>query len=266
MVSCDTITQPFIVQDDHADRRERSWAGPSGSDIRSDQRGYGGDGFAALQFSMDNLPKLIIHNTYKIVKRSSRMKIRRRALLGATTLSITSFSGCLSSRMRTKPAVLHDGGTTTYEPVVEGQPTIEDGVPSVWGRAIASPEAARQHVNWQGETPNQDEDPTVAAPVEFRTFDEGDRCLTIVVGVLPTEYGLVGYDDEDGFHENIVEDFKDSNPVIKDGRLHYHVEPYTMLGDPENELPDYHYDYSFHLWDLNGHEPFDEVIVTLHGQ
>lgn len=105
------------------------------------------------------------------------MKLHRRALLGMTALSMASFSGCLSglkhsaqdAGLWTKPTISHSAGTTTYEPVVEGQPTIEEGVLVVWGVTAANPAIARRLVDWGELTPEEGDD---GLDMGFRSFEK----------------------------------------------------------------------------------------------
>lgn len=171
------------------------------------------------------------------------MNSNRRKFLGAALAGMTSLSGCLGGILRSREAAA-SMSTMTDGPVVGGQATIEDGVPAVWGTVIADPAVARERVEWGKLTPLEgDEGPGK----EFRTFERGDQCVTIVVGVLRKGFGLKGHRDS----------------YFEDGTLHMEVEPYRAYV-PDSDTPKYHYDYTFTLWNLNGLSVPKDVAVELH--
>lgn len=87
--------------------------------------------------------------------------------------------------------------------------------------------------------------------------------MTVVVGVLPTGYGLVGYDDEHGsIIEDIAEDFTE-RPTYDNGQFRYEVTSYQAF-TPEPDDLEYHYDYTFTLWYLNGTDRPTELVVNYH--
>lgn len=170
------------------------------------------------------------------------------ALAGCSTLSITSYPEGDSTL-----------GTTDYDPIIPGQPTIDDGVPAVWGIIFSHPDAARKLIDWDALTAEGGIEPGV----EYRTFDPNTQFMTVIVGVLQTGYGLAGYTEEsETIIDEFVEDFSNNHPY-DDGVLRYEVTTYRAFS-PEPTNPDYHYDYTFTLWNLNGHDEPDEVIINFH--
>lgn len=171
------------------------------------------------------------------------MKTTRRTFLGTALVGTTALSGCLGRLSRSREAT-SSMSTMTDDPIVEGQPTIDDGVPATWGTAIADPAVARETVDWGGLTPLEGDD---GPGPEFRTFEKGDQCVTIVVGVLRKGLGLKGYRDSS----------------FENDALHVDVEPYQAYV-PDEGAQKYHYDYTFTLWNLNGLPAPSDVVVELH--
>lgn len=191
-----------------------------------------------------------------MVHRSSR-----RTFLAAASSSLAlGLAGC-SSVLSTPPSVDSSLGTTAYDPVLDAQPTFDQGVPAVWGMVFSHPDVARKLIDWKALTTSAS---TVEPGAEFRTFDPDEKFASVVVGVLPTGYGLTGYTEEpDSVLEDVADDFRDRSS-FDDGRLRYEVTPYRAFS-PEPGDPDNHYDYTFTLWNLNGHDRPDEIVVDFRG-
>lgn len=80
--------------------------------------------------------------------------------------------------------------------------------------------------------------------------------MTVVLGVLPTGYGLVERSEEsEGLVDDVVDDFTN--------RPTYDVTSYQAFA-PDPGDPDAHYDYTFTLWRLNGADRPTETVVTYH--
>lgn len=185
---------------------------------------------------------------------------RREVLAGLGSTVAVGLAGCTGRGPFSRPTASGSLGGMAYVPVVGGQPLIDEGVPAAWGVIFSHPDAARKLVDWGALTPREGD----AGPgVEFRTFDPDAQFVTVIVGVLPTGYGLTGYGDEtDTILEDIVADFEDRS-AFDDGRLRYEVTPYRAF-TPDPGTPDAHYDYTFELWDLNGHDRPTEIRVEFH--
>lgn len=185
---------------------------------------------------------------------------RRKTLQVAGSAVLAGFAGCSTSSFTSRPQVDSSLGTTAYDVVINGQPTVEEHVPAVWGITFAHPDAARKLIDWGALTPAEGDS---GPGTEFRTFDSGTQFMTVVVGVLPTGYGLVGYDDEnESIIEDIAEDFTE-RPAYDNGQLRYEVSSYQAF-TPEPDDPEYHYDYTFTLWHLNGADRPTEIVVNYH--
>lgn len=185
----------------------------------------------------------------------------RRRTLAAVGLTVSSaLAGCNSLSSAATPSIASSLGTTAYDPVVEGQPTVAETVPAVWGLVLSHPDPARKLVDWGALTPLEGD----AGPgTEFRTFDPDEQFATVVVGVLPTGDGLTGYREEpDTLVGDVVADFTD-RPAFVDGRLRFEVTPYRAFS-PDPGTPEAHYDYTFTLWDLNGSDRPDGIDVEFH--
>lgn len=185
---------------------------------------------------------------------------RRNALQATGSALLATLAGCSSLGFDSQPKTRVSLGTTAYDVVIDGQPTIEDGVPTVWGLIIGHPDTARKLIDWGALTPREGDDGPGA---EFRSFDPTDHFMSIVVGVLPTGGGLTGYSEES---ETIVEDIADDfteRPVFENGQLRYEVTSYRAF-TPESDDPEYHYDYTFTLWRLDGNDRPDEIAIGYH--
>lgn len=107
--------------------------------------------------------------------------------------------------------------------VINGQPTVSEGVLQVWGLVIAHPDATQKLINWVALTPADDD---TEPGTEFRNFAPDEKFMTVVVGVLPTGDGLIGYSDE---NENIAEEIADDfteRPIDEEGQTRYEVMSY----------------------------------------
>lgn len=185
---------------------------------------------------------------------------RRSTLRAAGSTLAVALAGCSGLLGDSGPQVASSFGGTDYDAVVRGQPTIDDGVPAVWGVIFAHPDPARKLVDWSALVSAASD---VEPGTEFRTFDPTEQFVTVVVGVLPTGYGLTGYDDgNDSVIEDVLEDFS-NRPAVVDGRLRYDVTPFRSFS-PDDGVPEHHYDYTFTLWNLNGGDRPDEIVVDYH--
>lgn len=183
---------------------------------------------------------------------------RRNALRTAGTAVAVALAGCSVVRGGGPEADASLGGTD-YDPIVRGQPTVDDGVPSAWGLLVGHPDVARKLVDWPALTASDSE---VVPGAEFREFDPDEQFVSVVVGVLPTGYGLAGYEEEsDSIFGDIVDDFR-RRPAVADGRLALEVTPHRAF-EPEPGDPAYHYDYTFTRWRLNGADRPEEISVEL---
>ena len=185
---------------------------------------------------------------------------RRKTLQVSGSAALTAVAGCTDLGLNSQPQITSSLGTTAYDEVISGQPTVEDGVPAVWGITFAHPDAASKFIDWGALTPvDGDEGPGA----EFRTFDPDEQFLTVVVGILPTGDGLTGFSDKnENVVEDIVEDFTE-RPIYEEDQLRYEVTTYQAF-TPEPGDPESHYDYTFTLWRLNGHDRPEEIVVKYH--
>ena len=186
---------------------------------------------------------------------------RRKALQISSSVVLGGIAGCSGLGFDSQPGVDSSLGTTAYDAVIRGQPTVEESVPAVWGSAFGHPDAARKFIDWGALTPVEGDR---APGTEFRTFDPDEQFMTVVVGVLPTGDGLVGYSDEnENVVEDVVEDFTEKTPTYENGTLRYEVTSYQAF-IPDPKYPEYHYDYTFTLWRLNGHDRPNEIVINYH--
>ena len=185
----------------------------------------------------------------------------RRKTLQLSSAAVTAgLAGCSALGFNSRPQVDSSLGTTAYKEVIDSQPTPEEGVPAVWGIIFTHPDAARKLIDWGALTPIEGDS---GPGTEFRTFDPNTQFMTVVVGVLPTGDGLVGYSDEnENVVEDVVDDFTD-RPVYQNGQLRYEVTSYQAF-PPDPDTPEYHYDYTFTLWHLNGADRPTEITVNYH--
>ena len=185
---------------------------------------------------------------------------RRKTLQTSGAALLAGVAGCSALGLDSWPEMDSSLGTTADDVVISGQPTIEDGVPAVWGITFAHPAAARKLIDWGALTPVKGDDGPGAA---FRSFDPETHFMTVVIGVLPTGYGLVERSEEsEGLVDDVVDDFTD-RPTYDGGRLRYDVTSYQAFA-PDPGDPDAHYDYTFTLWRLNGADRPTETVVTYH--
>ncbi|WP_435095077.1 hypothetical protein [Halorubrum sp. N11] len=185
---------------------------------------------------------------------------RRKTLHLSSTAVLTGLAGCSAAGFDARPQVDTSLGTTAYAAVIDEQPTPEKGVPAVWGILLAHPDAARKLIDWGALTPAEGDS---GPGTEFRTFDPDRQFVSVVVGVLPTGDALMDYNEE---NENIVEDVADEftdDSVYRNGQLRYDVTSYQAF-PPDPDTPEYHYDYSFTLWRLNGVDRPTEITVEYH--
>ena len=185
---------------------------------------------------------------------------RRKTLKLSSSAVLAGFAGCSALSFNSRLQADSSLGTTAYDEVITGQPTRNERVPAVWGIMFGHPDAARKLIDWGALTPVEGDS---GPGMEFRKFDPDAQFMTIVVGVLPTGDGLVSYSDEnENIVEDIVEDFTE-RPTYDNGRLRYEVTSYQAF-TPEPDDPEYHYDYTFTLWHLNGADRPDEITVNYH--
>lgn len=185
---------------------------------------------------------------------------RRETLQLCGSAVLAGVAGCSTLSTSSGPQAESTLGTTAYDEVINGQPTVEESVPAVWGITFAHPDAARKLINWGALTPADGDSGPGAA---FRTFDSDTQFMSVVVGVLPTGYGLKGTRIEsDNIIEDIVTDFTE-RPTYDNGRLRYDVTAYQAF-TPEPEDPEHHYDYTFTLWQLNGADRPTDTVVNYH--
>lgn len=185
---------------------------------------------------------------------------RRKTLQASGSALLAGFAGCSTLSLNSKPQASSSPGTTAYDVVISGQPMVEEGVPAAWGITFAHPDAARKLVDWGTLTPAEGD---TGPGMEFREFDPDAQFMTIVVGVLPTGDGLVGHSDEsENIVEDIAEDFTERATYEK-GQNRYDVTSYQVF-TPEPDDPEYHYDYTFTLWNLNGADRPHEITVNYH--
>lgn len=185
---------------------------------------------------------------------------RRKTLQVSGSAALAAFAGCTAFGLNTQPQIASSLGTTAYDEVISGQPTVEEGVPAAWGIVFAHPDAASKLIDWGALTPaDGDEGPGT----EFRTFDPDEQFMTVVVGVLPTGDGLMSFSDKnENIAEDIAEDFSDQ-PFYEKDQVRYEVTSYQAF-TPEPDDPESHYDYTFTLWRLNGHDRPEEIVVKYH--
>lgn len=190
---------------------------------------------------------------------------RRKVLQTSSSALLVGLAGCSSLDFGTQPQVSAGSGTTTYDIVIDGQPTVDGDVPATWGMIFAHPDAARKLIDWGALTPKEGDHhgQSTGPGAEFKSFDPDEQFMTVVVGVLPTGEGLMGYSDEnETIVEDVAEDFTE-RPAFDDGQLRYEVTSYQSFS-PEPDDPEYHYDYTFTLWHLNGNDRPDEIAVNYH--
>lgn len=185
---------------------------------------------------------------------------RRNVLQATGSGLLVTLAGCSSLGFDSQPETEASLGTTADDVVINGQPTTREGVPTVWGLIIGHPDTARKLINWGALTPREGDDGPGA---EFQSFDPDDRFMSVVVGVLPTGDGLTGYSEEsESIAGDIIDDFAE-RPVFENGQLRYEVTSYQAFA-PESDDPQYHYDYTFTLWRLNGNDRPDEIAIEYH--
>ena len=185
---------------------------------------------------------------------------RRKALHLSSTAVLAGLAGCSTLGFDAHPQTDSSLGTTAYDFVIDDQPTPEDGVPAVWGIVFGHPDAADKLIDWGALTPVEGDS---GPGEEFRTFDPSTQFLSVLVGVLPTGDSLMSHSKDDGnLVEDVVDDFTES-PVYRNGRLHYDVTSYQAF-PPDPDTPEYHYDYTFTLWRLNGADRPSGITVNYH--
>lgn len=185
---------------------------------------------------------------------------RRKTLHLSSTAVLAGLAGCSTLGFDARPQVDSSLGTTADDVVIDGQPTPENGVPAAWGIVFAHPDAARKLIDWGALTPI---DGDSGPGKEFRTFDPDTQFMSAIVGVLPTGDGLTGRSEDDkNLVEDVVDDFSERS-AYRDGRLHYDVTSYQAF-PPDPGTPEYHYDYTFTLWQLNGADRPTEITVEYH--
>ena len=168
--------------------------------------------------------------------------------------------GCSAVGLDAQPQVASSLGTTAYETIIDDQPTPADGVPAVWGVVFAHPDPARKLVDWGALTPVEGDS---GPGTEFRTFDPNTQFMSIIVGVLPTGDGITDHsEDSENLVDDVVDDFTDRS-AYRGGRLRYDVTSYQAF-PPDLDTPEYHYDYSFTLWRLNGADRPTDITVEYH--
>lgn len=183
---------------------------------------------------------------------------RRKTLQLSSSAVLAGLAGCSTLGFGSRPQADSSLGTTAYDVVIDGQPTTDGHVPAVWGIMFGHPDPARKLIDWGTLTPAEGDS---GPGTEFRTFDPNTQFMSAVVGVLPTGDSLVGYSDEnENIVEDVVEDFTE-RPTFDDGQLRYDVTSYQAFV-PEPDAPEYHYDYTFTLWHLNGADRPTEIDVT----
>lgn len=185
---------------------------------------------------------------------------RRKTLHLSSVAALTGLAGCSAVGFDAQPQVNSSLGTTAYDAVIDDQPTPEEGVPAAWGIILGHPDAARKLIDWGELTPAEGDSGPGA---EFRTFDPDTQFMSVIVGVLPTGDALVDYSEEtENVVEDVVDDFTDRS-VYRNGQLRYDVTSYQAF-PPDPDTPEYHYDYSFTLWHLNGADRPTEITVDYH--
>ena len=184
----------------------------------------------------------------------------RREFLAATGSALAiGLAGCSAPFGLSSPTVDSSLGTTAYDPVLDAQPTFDEGVPAVWGMLFSHPDVARKLIDWRALVSDES---TVVPGSEFRSFDPDEQFASVVIGVLPTGYGLTGYERESGsVLEDVADDFR-QRPSLDRGRLRYEVTPYRAFS-PDPGVSENHYDYTFTLWNRNGSDRPDEIVVDL---
>lgn len=183
---------------------------------------------------------------------------RRKTLHLSSSAVLAALAGCSTLGFGAEPQVDTSMGTTAPDVVIDGQPTTDGVIPAVWGITFAHPDAARKLIDWGALTPEEgDEGPGTA----FRSFDPNEQFMSVVVGVLPTGDALTSYrEDADNVVEDIAADFA-GDSIYENGRLRYDVTSYQAF-EPDADTPDYHYDYTFTLWHLNGADRPSGIDVT----
>lgn len=185
---------------------------------------------------------------------------RREALQLSSTAVLSGLAGCSTLGSDDRPQVSSSLGTTAYKSIIDGQPTPETGVPAVWGVILAHPDAARKLIDWGSFTREEGDS---GPGTEFRTFDPATQFMSAIVGVLPTGDALMDYSETNGnFVEETVDEFTDDS-VYQNGQLRYDVTSYQAFS-PDPDTPEYHYDYSFTLWHLNGANRPTEITIEYH--
>ncbi|MHC3381981.1 hypothetical protein [Haloarcula sp. H-GB5] len=184
---------------------------------------------------------------------------RRKILHLSSAVALTGLAGC-SAGSDAQPQVDSSLGTTASDAIIDQQPTPSEGVPAVWGTIFAHPDAARKLIDWGALTPTEGDN---GPRTDFRTFDPDRQFISVIVGVLPTGEGLMDYSKENEYLvEDVVDDFTDES-VYQDGQLRYDVTSYQAF-PPDPDTTEYHYDYSFTLWHLNGADRPTEITINYH--
>jgi hypothetical protein len=94
-------------------------------------------------------------------------------------------------------------------------------------------------------------------------LDPDEQFASVVIGVRPTGYGIRGYRPEpDPPIGDLVSDFRE-RPAFEDGRLRLEVTPFRAF-TPDADAPAAHYDYAFTLWELNGADRPDDIVIEFH--
>lgn len=186
------------------------------------------------------------------------MERTRRAFLGTAGVAASAvLSGCIGGHFNSAahevgllhPAAISSFSTTADNPAVEGQPLVEDGAPATYGAIAHTPTEAKQLIDWGALSPEKGDDPKL--PPDLRSFEPNDHCVSAIVGVLPKGYQLEGIREEK------------SDAHFEGKTLRYEVTQYQSF-QPEPNDPEFHYDYSFTLWNLKGIRKPEEVVVNFH--
>lgn len=185
---------------------------------------------------------------------------RRKTLHLSSVAALTGLAGCSTGGSDAQPQIKSSLGTTAYEAIIDNQPTPEQGVPAVWGLLLAHPDAARTLIDWDALTSTEGDSGPGA---EFRTFDPDTQFMSVIVGVLPTGDALMDYSEKnESVVEDVVDEFTDRS-VYRNGNLRYDVTACQAF-PPDLDTPEYHYDYTFTLWRLNGTDRPTETTVKYH--
>lgn len=197
------------------------------------------------------------------------MPKNRRSFLGAMGVAATTgLAGCagVSSDFAAlaglaSPEIRESWSTISDNVAVTGQSTIEDGAPQAWGEIARTPEEADALIDWNAiRHTTHDKDMT---PTSFKDFlgDVEEHFVTAIVGVLPYGESLKGSpnggtDFDGNVMQSEVTSYKSittSDSAAED-----------TTNDEEPRYPEYHYDYSFHLWARNGVQKPDSYEVLYH--